>query len=174
MSWRKWVTVAALVVLVGGIVGVLRVQPGEAAVGDTHEMTIPAAAFIPTNDNWDYSSSGYKLSAVGSGSANFTAPLIFPVDLDHVRINRLTFWAYDNGTGSVCVYLYRAQPRTGDKIEMAQKCSDGSSATNPRRFGTVNISPRTATASKVPYLWLSVPGGSDYVFYGVTIQWKEI
>ena len=172
MSWRKWVTVAALVVLVGGIVGVLRVQPGEAAVGDMHELTIPAAAFIPTGD-WDYGNNGYHIFA-GSGGAYFTAPLVFPVDLGHVRINRLIFWAYDNGASDICLALYRAQPRTGTEISMATKCSDGASTTNPRRFGTVSISPRTTTTSKVPYLWVNVPAGSDYRFYGVTIQWKEI
>jgi len=172
MSWKKWVTVATLVALVGGIVGVLRMQPGEAAVGDTHEMTIPAAAFIPTTDDWDYSNNGYYLSAVGS-SANFSAPLSFPVDLGHVRITKLIFWAYDNGPADVCLTLYRAQLRTGSDVQMGQKCSGAASATDPRRFATSKISPRTATASKVPYLWLTIPAG-DYYFYGVTIQWKEI
>ena len=173
MSWRKWVTVAALVALVGGILGVLRVQPGEAAVGETHEMTIPAAAFIPATDNWYYLNNGSRISA-GSSGATFNAPLFFPVDLDHVRINRLIFWAYDNGGGDVCLMLYRAQPRNGNAIQMASKCSDAASTTTPRRFATVKISPRTATPSKAPYLWLHLPAGSDYSFYGAIIQWKEI
>jgi len=174
MSWKKWVTVVALVALVGGIVGVLRVQPGEAAVGNIHEMTIPAAGFTATNDNMNYDNIGFNLYAVGSGGASFSAPLFFPVDLGHVKITKLTFWAYDNGIGEVCVALYRAQLRTANEVQMANKCSGAASTTDPRRFATRNISSRTVTANKVPYLWLNIPAGSDYLFYGATIQWKEI
>jgi len=74
------------------------------------KVMVPAAAFIPTSDDWDYSSEGYFLKTL-SGIGSFTAPLSFPVPV--VRIRKITLYALDNTAGgSVCVELYRADPRT--------------------------------------------------------------
>ena len=103
---RLRITALVVALLIGALVGAAMVQPDAEAAG-TRRMTVPAGAFAPTTDNWDYDNAGYYLET-NSGSAFYTAPLFFPKD--KVRINRVIMRAYDNGPGEVCLELVRAQP----------------------------------------------------------------
>ena len=172
MGRIKWVAAAVLGVALFGAVAVGGTPSGDAAVGDTHRMTIPAAAFAPTIDDWDYFNNGSKVESL-AGASQFTAPLVFPVDLDHVRITKVTFWAYDDMDDflDVCLTLYRAEPKNGTHTLATQFCSEGPGP-SVRSFSDRTFRPRTGRTNTSFYLNLYVP--PDTEFYGATIEWKEI
>jgi hypothetical protein len=132
-------------------------------------VTIPAAAFSPTQESWDFSNPGFQLTLHG-GSGGFVAPLYFPVS--PVTIRKVTLYAYDNHTTyDVCVTLYRSKPATATEDEMVQVCSDGSSATRPREFSDGTFSPRRVLMRHGPYLQLTIPAAVYLDFYGVKITY---
>jgi hypothetical protein len=168
---RLRITTIVVALLLAGLIGAAVVQPDAEAAG-TRRFTVPAAAFIPTNDGWDYNSLGDHL-VTPSGVSGFTAPLSFPVD--KVRIDRVIMRAKDNGGDKVCVWLYRAQPGTGSKVKMAQRCSKGAATTDPRSFATSAISPASSGPWYGLYLWVNLPAPTHaYKFYGVTIEWTPL
>ena len=165
---RLWVPLL-MGLLVAGMLGV----GGGGAVAAEPRLTtvsvmIPAAAFFPTLDDWDYGNSGFGLY-VTSGSGNFIAPLTFPVPV--VNIKKITLYAYDNdGLKEVCVTLYRARPADAAEDTTGQVCTlDGSA---PQYASTTLISPRrVTTASQGAYLWVSI-GGPGLWLYGVKVNYS--
>jgi hypothetical protein len=137
-----------------------------AAASVTERVMIPAAAFIPTTDGWDYNNNGYYLD-MSSGSGNFAAPLTFPAQ--QVRMTRITLYAWDNGTGQACATLYRAEPTEADESNQGQVCTTDSSA-DPQKVSTGTQFPRFAnTGMQMPYLWVSLSG--DATLYGVAVTY---
>ena len=131
------------------------------------KVMIPAAAFSPTNDNWDYYNNGYALNTV-SGYGEFTAPLVFPVPV--VKIKKIILYAYDNDAGQVCATVYRASPPTAIELWLGQACTTDSTA-NPQVVSTTAISPRQVnTAVTGPYLWVTTNPGMQ--FYGVSVLYS--
>ncbi len=170
MGRIKWVAAAVLTVGLYGIVAVGGTPAGEAAVGGTHRMVIPPAAFIPTNHTAGYDNGGYFVTSMGG--ASFTAPLQFPVDLDHVRITKVTFWALDNDAAlDVCLHLYRAEPKTGGETAATSICSTGASQ-SVRSFSDRTFRPRTGKTTTSFFLWLDLP--PFLYFHGASIDWVEI
>ncbi|MFH1331642.1 MAG: hypothetical protein ABIJ48_13510, partial [Actinomycetota bacterium] len=135
----------------------------------TGKIMIPAAAFIPTNDNWNYANNGSMLFTV-SGSGIFTAPLTFPVPV--VNIRRITLYAWDNsGTGQVCATVYRAYPPTAGQLNLGGVCTGDSTAV-PQVVSTTVISPRRVnTAVTGPYLNVYIADGTT--FYGVSVLYSH-
>ena len=168
--WSLMAVLLAVVLAAGLLVGV---GGGEQAAAKEPRATvgkimIPASAFIPTTDNWDYSNSGYYLTTIG-GSGNFSAPLVFPVPV--VRIRKITLYAYDNTAGgNICATLFRSQPLTDDEATAGGVCTSDN-ATDPQVVGTTGIDPRRVnTAVHGPYLWVTIDPNTD--FYGVQVVYS--
>jgi hypothetical protein len=169
---RLRITTMLVAPLLAGLIGAAVVQPDAEAAG-TRRMTVPAAAFGPMSSTVVFDNDGDSLSTLGSAYAEYGAPLFFPSD--RVRIDRVILRVYDNGPDGVCVTLYRAQPGAGaTSASLAHKCSTGAQATDPRTFADTTISPNWTAGWYGPYLWIMMPPGSNYRFYGVTIEWTPL
>jgi hypothetical protein len=151
---------------VGGLVGATEPRL------TTQSIMIPAAAFIPSADTFEYLNNGWLIE---SAPGAFVAPLHFPVP--EVAIRKVTLYAYDHvSTGGqiidVCVYLARSAPASAAVITQGEVCTFGSSATDPQIFSTTAISPRSVnTAVHGSYLWVVTPDG-DTRFYGVKVTYS--
>ncbi|MFH1329360.1 MAG: hypothetical protein ABIJ48_01680 [Actinomycetota bacterium] len=163
---RLWVPVLAAL-LVAALIG-----PGVVSAAEpratTGKIMIPAAAFIPTDDNHDYSNNGASLWTI-SASGNFTAPLTFPVPV--VNIRKIVLYAYDNtGAGPLCARVYRASPPTAGQLHLGFVCTTDSPV-SPQVVSTTAISPRRVnTAVTGPYLWVSIADGTT--FLGVSVLYS--
>ncbi|MFH1331641.1 MAG: hypothetical protein ABIJ48_13505 [Actinomycetota bacterium] len=163
---RLWVPLlAALLVAVLIGPGVVTAAEPRATTG---KIMIPAAAFVPTSDNWDYINHGYFLT-MDSGSGVFNAPLVFPVPV--VNIRKVILYAYDNsGTGQVCAWVYRASPPTASVVQQDSVCTSDSTA-NPQVVRTTAISPRRVnTAVTGPYLTVTLHPGT--FLFGVSVLYS--
>jgi hypothetical protein len=175
-SRRLWVPLLAAV-LVAALWAVTTAGPlgaGEAAQAVvepratvTRTITLPAAAFDPTSDNWDFDNLGYRLYSNLWG-ANFATPLFFEAPV--VTIRRITLYALDNGGEDMCVYLRRSTPAVGGEDDMGQVCSSGASI-GVRAFAQTTFTHRRITGAYGPYLWLYLPDteAAGYEFYAVKI-----
>ena len=175
LSKRLWAVLLAAVLVAGLLVGF---GGGDEAVAKEPRATIgkimvPAAAFIPTSDNWDYDSVGWSLGMV-SGSGGFTAPLSFPVPV--VNIRRITFFAYDaTWSDEVCVNLHRSSPAAGTAVPAGGRCTRNRTAL-PQKVGIPDLSPRRVnTAVHGSYLFLSMEGKppSGSFFWGVEVLYSH-
>jgi hypothetical protein len=166
---RLWIPV-----LVGLLVaGMLGIDGGGAVAAEPRSTTasimIPAAAFIPTMDDWDYGNNGFGLQ-VTSASGIFVAPLSFPVPV--VNIKKITLYAYDNDPSSLlCVTLYRARPADADRdLTGGSVCTSDASA--PQYASTTAISPRrVTTAFQGAYLWVTLYSPT-VTLYGVKVNYS--
>jgi hypothetical protein len=128
---------------------------------------VPAAAFIPTTDNWDYDNGGIRLDAVGTSTGVFSAWVAFPVP--EVSIRAMTLYAYDwDGMGRVCAKLYRASPPTGSDVRLGEACTWNLPA-DPQEVTVRSLHPRAVdTARQGLYIWVTIDPGNTG-FYGVQI-----
>ena len=137
-----------------------------------HRVTVPAAYFVPGNDNVDYDNIGLNLY-VGSGSGVFNAPIPYFYDgADHVFITRVELLAYDNSpTDHLCLSLYRGEPGIASDTHMGQMCTP-TSGLDPQSI-TFLTSPRRVNAGQRAYLqlWMSGPGGGQLQFYGARVTY---
>jgi hypothetical protein len=132
-----------------------------------YTIAVPAASFIPTSNNHDYTNSGDYVSS-DSGFSYFLATVPFP--FPSVTVKQVHLHAYDHDTGNVCVKLYRSKPVQGTEVEMAEVCSSGSSITDPSTFKDTSIAAAAVGGYTSAYLWLQVPDGQVWA-YGVTIKY---
>ena len=160
--------------LVGLLVAVLLGVPGSgdqarAAVEPrtgTGRIMIPAAAFTPAADGYDYYNAGTLTASSGRG--HFTAPLIFPEPV--VNIKKVVLYAYDNTDGFVDVLVLRALPSAGTEIALGDVHASNSTA-DPQVISSAAISPRRVnTAVHSPYLFITVDPNT--VFYGVAVLYS--
>lgn len=179
---RKPMTTLAMIlagVLLGGGAVVLMLDrvPAEAAPQPrtvvTRTITVPAAAFHPVTDNFDFTSYGDVLFS-NAGPARFVAPLYF--EAAEVTVRRLTLYAYDNDMGGdVCVSLYRTLPTIGSDTEMGFICSDAAFLDSVRVFEQQSLPFRRVTGAHGPYLYLNLPGPLSgvigYKFYDVKVTY---
>ena len=134
----------------------------------TANIMIPAAAFIPTRDDWDYYNGGIYLTAT-TGNSMFQAPLSFPVP--EVNIRRITLYAFDDSAPQdLCASLIRAYPPYGAfGTDMGQVCTSDSPLT-PQVVTTTAISPRRiSTTTYGPHLLVSID--PDTNLYGVKVTY---
>lgn len=166
---RMWVP-ALLAALVVGLIGPSVVSAVEPRA-TTKKVMIPAAAFIATTDQWDYSNNGVNLSMM-SGSGNFTAPIPFNVPASRVSIKKIVLYAYDDDGGdTVCVYLYRAEPTLAMESFSGQVCTSDSNLT-PQAIETSAIYPRLVnTGLHGAYLWVNL-SGTSVIFYGAVVSYS--
>ena len=169
---RLWVPVLAAL-LVAALVGPTGVTAAEPRA-TTGTITVPGAAFGPREDDNGFINDGYQVVVVGpSTDGEFVAPLFF--ETNEVVIRKITLYAYDNGSGSVCVTMNRSTPASGSDEEMGEVCSTGA-ATGIRSFvlSGADMANKRITAAYGPYLHLWLPGtySSGYSFYAVKIVYS--
>jgi hypothetical protein len=84
-------------------------------------------------------------------------------------MTRITLYAYDNGTGEACAYLYRAEPTEGGASFQGGACTTDDSA-DPQKVSTGTQFPRFAnTGMQAPYLWVYLSGNA--LLYGVAVTY---
>jgi len=167
MLRRVWIPVL-VGLLAAVLVGSTAVTATEPRVTTTSVM-IPAGAFIPTTDDWDYFHPGSSV-ALNDGHGNFTAPVWFPVPV--VNIKRITVYAYDNEAAArVCVILLRARPAAGVEDSVGEVCTVDSASDPAALYTTALDSRQVNTALQGPYLWASFDG-PGVELYGVKITYS--
>jgi hypothetical protein len=134
----------------------------------TGKIMVPASAFIPTSDNWDYDNTGWSLGMV-SGNGGFTAPLSFP--MPEVTIKKVILIAYDNSGGSVCMHLIRTRPFiVGEKAMTPEMCTTNSTDT-PQKVITTAISPsKVNTVNQGTHLLVYLSPGTS--LYGAQVVYR--
>jgi hypothetical protein len=171
---KYWMVLLLGAVLMSTLVGVAGARPNDrpmAAV--TRRITIPGGHFIPTKYTWQWSNNGHYVRNV-SGSANYSAPVVFPTG-QAVVVESVTLYVYDNvADADICVTLYRTDPTGGYEDSMANLCSSGSSTTDPRHFTDSSISNNPVKHGQGIYLWLYIAdSGLNLKAYGVRIQYHH-
>ena len=166
---RLWIPL-----LVGLLVaGALGVGGGGAVATEprvtTASIMVPASAFIPTKDDFDYDNGGDSLQ-VTSGTGAFIAPLSFPVPV--VNIKKITVYAHDNTASAlISASVYRSRPADGEEDHAGSVATVDSSA-DPQVVSMTAISPRrVTTATHGPYLWVWFTG-SGVRLYGVKVTYS--
>jgi len=132
----------------------------------TASMVIPAAAFTPSGNQWNYSNNGNFLR-VGSGYGHFFAPVQLP--LSEATITRITLYAYDNHPAQVCAVLYRIRPATAVEKALRVACTTDSTA-DPRASPAVITGGLVNQGSQSAYLHLSI-SGTGVRLYGVKVTY---
>ena len=167
-------TIGALLVvlLLGPLAGdgsALAVAESRATV--TRTITIPAGAFVPTEDGRDYLNMGSFLALQSGGSGLFVAALSF--ESPQVTIRKITLFALDNGAGSVVLSLERSVPVAGGRQVSGFVGSMGAE-NGVRSFTQSDLDYRRVTGAYGPYLLLALPGShsAGYVFYGAKVTYS--
>lgn len=166
------------ILLLTGLILVGAVAPGGAeseasavteARASVHTLVVPAAAFVPAYEGFEYVNGGDELSTL-NGFAGFIAAVHFPYP--EVTIKRVTLYAYDNGGDDFILNVGRSRPATGVGAIIATVHSSGQSTADSRAFTTAAVSPRVVnSAYHGVYLALFPPAGPSYQFYGVVIRY---
>ena len=171
---RAWapVLLVVLVLLSGMLVG----SAGESGAAQPRltvsSIMIPAAAFVPTRNTFDYQNLGVALSMI-SGDGYFTFPVSFPAAV--VDIRRITLYAYDNDAGQVVsAALYRDYPPGAEVALLGSVSTSGASTAAPTVVATTAISPRRiSTAAHGAYLWVYLSGPA-VTLYGVKVAYEIV
>ena len=172
---KSWIAVLLGALLMGVLVGAVWARPGgrPRAAATTKKMTIPAGAFHPVDEGYEFYNDGSWITADTAG-ANFATHVVFPGGGDRFTVEKLTLYAYDKAMpANICVYLYRTNPTNGTESLMASKCSSGSSSTDPRSFTTTNINPSLATTPRGLYVLLEIEDATNLDAYGVRIYYRK-
>jgi hypothetical protein len=98
---KRWMAVVMGALLVGALIGVVWVRPGQSAqaAGGTRKVNIPAALFQPIREgrDWWWRSDHLEMN---TGLGEFVAPVMFPC-LSSVTVERIILYAYDDsGVGA--------------------------------------------------------------------------
>jgi hypothetical protein len=134
-----------------------------------HRLTIPVADFHPADDGADYFNGGGDLLVNSGETAWFRAPVHFPHPL--VTVKKVTFYGFDKGPRNICIQMFKARPHDASIAGMASVCSHGESPDLPRAFSDLSITFPRVPETRGPYLWLSMPAGTQYRFYGAYIYY---
>jgi len=162
---------AGTALLLALLVAVLLSLPGEggqaAAVEPrvtTGSIVIPAPAFTPSGNQWNYSNNGNFLQ-VGTGYGHFFAPVQLPVP--EATITRITLYAYDNHPAQVCAVLYRIRPAVAVEKALGAACTTDSTASPQAPYAAISGG-LVNQATQSAYLHLSI-SGTGVRFYAVKI-----
>lgn len=170
---------AALAILLGSTSGALTAplpnKPANttvAAAAGTSVLSIPAAAFRPFEDGYDYQNDGrylVHLHSPGGGTANgwYLAPVHLP---QGATITRMTFYFYDDSTSDILAWLQRSD-LAGNYYNMASVDSAGYSAGWGNRSTTTIADP--VIDNRYNSYWViwdgPVYGGAGHEASGVTM-----
>ena len=115
------------------------------------ELAVPACAFQPYVESYDYVSGHTVYMSTGSGY--FYAPIILP---DNTQIKRVILCAWDTGSGTIGLRLYR----NTNTYSTASRIYVSSSGTTSgyRRFVSSYVSYAVNNQARCQYLRLYIPG----------------
>jgi hypothetical protein len=161
-------------VLAGLLVAVLLSPAGGAVMATEPRVTtanfmIPAAAFIPSNNEWSYSNNGnfLQVNSGGLGYGHFFTPVQLPVP--EATITKITLYAYDNHAAQVTVSLYRVRPAAANEKALGAAGTTDSMA-NPQAAQATVSGGLVSAATQGAYLHLGI-SGTGVRFYGVRITY---
>jgi len=163
--------------LVGLLAGAMLAVPGTdqragavpAPPATIGRIMIPAAAFGPVRDGYDYDIANYGSYLESQGSASFVAPVYFPVPV--VNVERVTLYARAYGRDDeVCAFTFRDSPTTGRAAWAASVCARGASS-GLQTVSTTDIDPgRVNGGLHGLHLWVVMTDGAE--LYGVKVSYS--
>lgn len=132
----------------------------------TGYVSIPAAAFRPREDGYDFTNRGNQLSNDDNGSDQYYAP----VQLPHgATVTKMTFYYSDSSTSNASASLRRIDLPSGGYTTMASVTSVGSSG--PGHTETTAIDPATIDNSAAAYYLYWMLPDSGTVGFAVLIEY---
>jgi hypothetical protein len=166
----------AAAVLAGAILAALLTSfpPGgqpeaKAALGPLQAVTLTGADFHPYEDGGDFHINGNYIR----GSGYFVARIPFPAET--VVITSVKYRVYDDqAAGDACVRLYRATPAEGSDVSWGERCTTGTSTTDPQTL-TLPVFERVGRFHTA-YFWVSLDGtnDTDLKLYGATVFYRVV
>ena len=131
---KWWMPLLLGALLMAILVGVAGARPNARPLAVAwRNHTVSAHHCTPMHDDTDWAYGSEDLHCSSGGSCSFVCP-IRPPHEGSVRIQRLTMYAYDNGTGEVCVSLREHRTTTGNVVlRLASSCTSDS-ANDPETY----------------------------------------
>ena len=130
-------------------------------------IDIPAVAFIPLNDSYDYSDDGLVLR-MDTDAGQFAAPINIPAN---VYIKSIILYAYDASVlRNICAQIHRHNTAQYTYGNLGGVCTSGSSGY--QAVSTWSISPQFISSHHGAYVYLVIEDPIDLSFYGVKIKYK--
>jgi hypothetical protein len=171
---KRWMAVVMGALLVGALIGVVWVRPGQSAqaAGGTRKVNIPAALFQPIREgrDWWWRSDHLEMN---TGLGEFVAPVVFPC-LSSVTVERIILYAYDDsGVGGTGAYLFRTKPNRGSIKRLGSAYTGwlATSSADPTAYPSADIN-KVIGPSHGVYLYLNIEQSGIKV-YGVTIEYHS-
>jgi hypothetical protein len=177
---KLWVPVllgVLLIALMVGVAGAGTSNRPSGALGPTAYITVPGAAFNPSQDEVEWYNYGQWIRNDSLSDYRFYAgPIVFPY-AGTVQIKQVVLVAYDNNPGTnaeACATLYKNAFMTGAEQAMASVCSTGSDPA-VRRFATTAISPNQVNPKWAGcYVCLMLRAGTEIQAYAVRIAYRPV
>jgi hypothetical protein len=166
------------VVLSATALGVTVAMPSSSpsAASCTWTITVPASAFQPEDNGYNYYNSGWMLRSEDAVQRYFTAyvPLSYGRE---ITLNDVEVIGKDNTASyELCVEVLRFDPDTPGRDSLGKVCSGGSyaSSTDPNTWTVPLTSPATIGSDDAMYLWLMLDGNvmMELHLYGVKITYQ--
>jgi hypothetical protein len=178
-----WIPVLAGVLLIAVMVAVVGAgadDPTYAALGPTAYITVPAAAFNPSEDGADWYNYGrwIRNDSTTADQRFYAGPIVFP-HAGAVKITGIVLVAYDENLGSeACASVVRNSFKTGAETYMGGVCSTGSEI-GVRKFATTAISPDKVNPKRhgcyvALVLRASSPSSNIVRAYAVRIAYRPV
>jgi hypothetical protein len=168
MTTRRLLVPLLVALLVAALIGPGMTAGAEPRATVTRTMMISPSAFSPADGNGDYANNGMVLWAV-TGTPRFVAPVSFAPP--EVTVKKIVLYALDDLMASdICVQMMRSAPAAGEAKEVGTLCSTGADDV-VRTFTLTALNNRKVVGVNGVSLFLSMPGGSSYTFWGVKITY---
>lgn len=132
----------------------------------TGYVSVPAAAFRPWEDGYDYENRGRSLKNMDGNSDNYYAP----VQLPHgATVTKLTFYWNDTSTANDGRAVLRRVDSNGNYINMATATTSGSGGNGSSYDNTISVA-SVDNSQYAYYLWWNLPD-SNVIGYYVVIEY---
>jgi hypothetical protein len=176
---RTFATPVVLALLLSAVmVGVTGAIPtsSPSAAACTWTLTVPAAAFHPEDNGYNFYNSGWMLRSEDAITERYyTAHVPFPCT-GEVTVDSVDIMGYDNNTSyEMCFALLRLDPLAPSRVEMGGVCTGNESAstTDPDTWTIPSLDPSTIGPNQGAYLWLKIADNHDLHLYGVKITYQS-
>lgn len=165
--WKRFAAPVVVALLVAPLVGGPALGAGRARQTVVAQIMIPAAAFVPADNDYGYWSSPDSNRLMGIGI--FRAPINFPVPV--VSVRSITLYAHDgSAVMSICAHLYRSSPASGQFVDMGYTCTAGGVTSDPQMTSTADLSPRRVD-TRLHGTFLVVDMYPNLSLYGVRVTY---
>ena len=135
----------------------------------TSYISLPGAAFHPSDEGHSYINSGFSLMPQNTSYSGYLAHVQLPHNAVITKLSySSTDWSVNNNSS---VSLYRALP-TGSETEMATVSSEGQSGVPATLSDSTISDPIINNKLYGYYIWASFPSpADDFVLHNVTIEY---